>query len=148
MKYIGIFLIVAALGVIARFHFMDKKANEAPNFVGLMNGSFKKGPDKPNWVSSMVSSSDKGHYIAPIDNSYLNIDSIAKIIELEGGTVLKKDSNYLHAIFQTKFFKFIDDIQFLVQENTLHMMSSSRVGHSDLGANRKRLEGLRMKLSN
>lgn len=56
--------------------------------------------------------------------------------------IIKHDGNYLHAEFQTKWLKFTDDVELLLDRDnmTVHLRSASRVGYSDLGANRKRLE--------
>jgi uncharacterized protein (DUF1499 family) len=49
----------------------------------------------------------------------------------------------LRASQQTRFFRFIDDIEARVdpQARCLHVRSASRVGYSDLGTNRRRVRG-------
>ena len=57
-------------------------------------------------------------------------------------TQLKSESdNYLHYTFKTWPIPFIDDVEFLFDEEAklIHYRSASRVGHSDLGANSKRM---------
>ena len=46
---------------------------------------------------------------------------------------------------RTRFLKFADDVEFRVDplERVIHVRSASRIGHSDLGANRERIEDLR-----
>jgi uncharacterized protein (DUF1499 family) len=43
--------------------------------------------------------------------------------------------------------RFVDDVEFLLvpAERVIHVRSASRVGYSDLGTNRKRVEALRAK---
>ena len=43
---------------------------------------------------------------------------------------------------------FVDDVEFFLDENAnvIHVRSASRLGNSDLGTNRKRVEAIRAKL--
>ena len=52
---------------------------------------------------------------------------------------------YLHAEFKSALLGFVDDVQFMADPaaGVIHMRSASRVGYSDLGANRKRVENIR-----
>ena len=61
----------------------------------------------------------------------------SKIIELS--------DIYLHAEFESRIFRFIDDVEFLVNEDKkiIEVRSASRVGYGDFGVNRKRVEMLR-----
>lgn len=56
-----------------------------------------------------------------------------------------QQSDYLRMTFQTPWLRFTDDVEFYfsAKERLIHMRSASRVGHSDLGTNRKRLEAIR-----
>lgn len=62
--------------------------------------------------------------------------------ELPRITIDFESENYLHAEARSRIFRFVDDMEFLVDmENQLiHFRSASRVGYSDLGANRARME--------
>ena len=44
---------------------------------------------------------------------------------------------------------FVDDVEFLLDEDAkvIHVRSASRLGESDLGVNRKRIETIRAKLN-
>jgi uncharacterized protein (DUF1499 family) len=59
--------------------------------------------------------------------------------------IRNQQKNYIHAVAITAFFKFVDDVEFHFrpEEGRIDMRSESRVGYSDLGANRKRLEKIR-----
>ena len=50
--------------------------------------------------------------------------------------------HYVHAVFTTRWLRFRDDVEFSfdVDERVIHFRSASRVGRSDFGANRKRME--------
>ena len=59
--------------------------------------------------------------------------------------VVKEKANYIHAECRTRFLRFVDDLEFLFEDNdaVIHVRSASRVGYSDLGVNRKRVEQFR-----
>jgi uncharacterized protein (DUF1499 family) len=61
--------------------------------------------------------------------------------------LVTQTDTYLHAEFATAVFRFIDDVEFYVDETAgvVHFRSASRVGYSDLGVNRRRMEGVREK---
>ena len=61
---------------------------------------------------------------------------------MPGAKVVKTDANYLHAEFTSRLMRFVDDVEFLLDDanNLIHFRSASRIGHSDMGANRKRME--------
>lgn len=54
------------------------------------------------------------------------------------------DGGEIHAVFTTRILRFKDDVVFLFdpQARLIHFRSASRVGRSDLGANRARMERL------
>ena len=64
-----------------------------------------------------------------------------------GGSVRTRQPGYLHAEFQSKLFGFVDDVEIRFCEGGAAVRSSSRVGKSDLGANKKRVEQLRAALA-
>jgi uncharacterized protein (DUF1499 family) len=59
--------------------------------------------------------------------------------------IRRDESGYLHAECQSRLFRFTDDLELRLDaaRGVIHVRSASRVGHSDLGANRKRVEALR-----
>lgn len=56
--------------------------------------------------------------------------------------IVTANENYLHAEFVSALFRFVDDVEFLIdpEAGVIHFRSASRVGYSDLGANRRRME--------
>ncbi len=89
------------------------------------------------------------HQIAPLTFSgdpAAAFDRLKKIIEqTEGTTIVVSQPDYLHAEFQTKYLKFTDDVEFMLDaaKSEIHMRSASRLGRKDFGANRARLEKIR-----
>jgi uncharacterized protein (DUF1499 family) len=107
-------------------------------------------PSSPNCVSSQAADSE--HFIAPfkikgkLENAF---DALKKAVSEQSRTVITEASdNTLHAEATSLVFRFVDDIDAILDENAglIHIRSASRVGYSDLGVNRRRMEKLRASL--
>lgn len=59
--------------------------------------------------------------------------------------IITMDDHYIHAEFTSAFFRFVDDAEFYFdsEAKVIHMRSASRIGYSDFGVNRERLEKIR-----
>jgi uncharacterized protein (DUF1499 family) len=59
--------------------------------------------------------------------------------------LLEERDGYAAFECTTRLMRFVDDVELLLDApaGVIHLRSSSRIGHSDLGANRKRVEALR-----
>ncbi len=118
--------------------------------LGVNNGQLMLCPDKPNCVNSQAT--DEEHFIPPIhfigtrQNAQDRLLKILKSIERTNIIVTEKD--YIQVEFTSKIFRFVDDVEFYfpstkTEKLTINIRSASRLGHSDLGANRKRIENIR-----
>jgi uncharacterized protein (DUF1499 family) len=60
-------------------------------------------------------------------------------------TIINQQQHYIAATFTSKVFKFVDDFEIRIdaEEHQLHIRSASRIGYSDLGVNRRRVEQFR-----
>jgi len=105
-------------------------------------------PSSPNCVCSQEDPSDAEHYIEALDYdgpADKAVAAIAEVIESSARTTItNRSEDRVDAVFVTMIFRFKDDVSFLVDTDAkkIHFRSASRVGHSDLGANRKRLSAL------
>ncbi|MEM7600262.1 MAG: DUF1499 domain-containing protein [Verrucomicrobiota bacterium] len=125
------------------------KANK-PDNVG--RGHLAGGPAKPNWVSSVTRehSRESTKLIEPLtfdgDPNLAWAAARAAVAELPKTTIVISERNYLHAECSSPLFGFVDDLELKLSPNQqrIEIRSASRVGHSDMGANRKRVEQLRM----
>ncbi len=61
--------------------------------------------------------------------------------------VVQQEDNYLRAEFTSRLLRFVDDVEFLLGERGIEVRSASRLGHSDFGVNRERVEQLRQRLA-
>ena len=61
-------------------------------------------------------------------------------------TIVVADS-LIRAEFRTRIFRFTDDAIFLFDDakKEVHFRSASRIGYSDMGVNRRRMEEIRSK---
>ena len=59
--------------------------------------------------------------------------------------IIKQDERYIHAEFSSALLGYVDDVEFylLPDQQLIHVRSASRLGYSDLGVNRKRVEAIR-----
>lgn len=122
-------------------------AGEPPQNLGpTANGRLNPCPDSPNCVTSFAEG--ERHAIEPLQADLEEIRSL--IGELNNADVVESAENYLRAEFTTRLIGFVDDVEFLhyPEEGVTHVRSASRVGYSDLGANRQRIERLRQRLNN
>lgn len=123
--------------------------NSEEKRTGMINNKFKPCPKTPNCVSTMAPKEDKKHFITPISYNSSQEEAVEKMIQiinsLKGTTITVKDINYIHAIFSTKLLRFKDDVEFYFDDSSkiIHFKSASRIGSSDLGTNRKRMEKIK-----
>ncbi len=142
MRYVlyGVILLVA-LGVGTFFYLgQSSQGGTAP---GLVEGRLAPCPSSPNCVSSEADvPDDKKVDPLPVD-AWAQLP--AAITDM-GGVVTRQDDTYLAAEFTSRTFGFVDDVEFRLAEDAVHVRSASRVGYSDRGVNSERVAALRQKL--
>jgi uncharacterized protein (DUF1499 family) len=120
--------------------------------LGIDDSKLTPCPKTPNCVSSQAN--DEEHYIEPIRYSgsqQAAHDSLLQVIKTEKRTEIVADQeDYIRVEFTSALFRFVDDVEFYFPkekagEAVIHVRSASRVGSSDLGVNRKRIERIRSK---
>ena len=143
---IGVLLLIA--GQLGLFR------SSAPSDLGVKDGKLKPPSSTENSVSSQT-----GLYpdhpmrayaeIAPLNYSGDGTAALAKlrtsIESMAGAIMIRPEPLYLHVEFTSRWFKFVDDVEFVVDEkaSVIHVRSAARVGRKDLGVNRARVETIR-----
>ena len=130
--------------LLALLPFLTACAGEPPQNIGVRDGRLTACPDSPNCVSSFEA--DEEHSIAPLG---ANLDQIQQVLlSMDQANIVEQSGNYLYAEFTSSLMGYVDDVEFLYDaaSNTTHVRSASRLGYSDLGANRKRVEAIRARL--
>ena len=125
-------------------------AGKRPNNLGVRDGKLAPCPSTPNCVCSQ--SEDAEHKIEPL--TYKSTPEVAftqlkqAIASQPRTKIITESPNYLYAEFTSAIMKFVDDVEFYLDEDAkvIHVRSASRLGQSDLGVNRKRIETIRAKL--
>ena len=120
-------------------------AGERPANLGVNNGGLAACPGSPNCVSSLAT--DDRHSIAPLafngdpDGAFARLKQI--IVKRSDAAIIAESPVYLRAELRTTFF--VDDAEFLLdrEKRVIHVRSASRLGYSDLGKNRSRIEKIR-----
>lgn len=118
-----------------------------PNNLGIEEGQLADCPESPNCVSSQ--SADVVHKIDPFTyetSATEAFDSLKTIINsMDNAKIIREDEDYLYAEFTSAIMGFVDDVEFYLDEadRIIHVRSASRLGESDLGVNRKRVETIR-----
>lgn len=141
--------VVFAMSAGAVGLFLLSLTAERPTNLGVHSGRLTACPETPNCVSSQ--SEDREHWIAPISVPASNVSAIEVLAEIVRSMprtmVVEQTNDYLRVEFRSRIFRFCDDVEFLFepQSSRVHVRSASRVGHSDLGVNRERIELIRRK---
>jgi uncharacterized protein (DUF1499 family) len=142
------YLLIPALVVLAMFAVSCASQGKRP--LGMTDGKLSPCPRRPNCISS---EDDPGpSRIEPL--TFTGTPETAwvclkRAIQGTGGTIEREGSDYIWAIYKTRLFRFVDDIEFRmeVKDEVIHVRSASRVGYSDFGVNRKRVGALRQRFS-
>jgi uncharacterized protein (DUF1499 family) len=121
-----------------------------PTTLGDSGGRLSACPDSPNCVCSH--DPDPRHHIDPFPVVGSPRESIARLktllAERRHVRLVAERPDYLHFEFRTPLCRFVDDVEFLADATrpdaaVVQVRSASRLGYSDLGTNRKRIESIR-----
>ncbi|MGD1912089.1 MAG: DUF1499 domain-containing protein [Rivularia sp. (in: cyanobacteria)] len=147
MSFISRFLCVILLTLTTTLIFPASSFADSSN-LGVIDNHLAACPASPNCVVSQ--NGDEKHAIDPIPYHVASDkakETLLKVLTVVPRTeVIEETDNYIHALSKSRIFKFIDDVEFYfpTSENVIHMRSASRVGESDLGVNRRRMEQIRL----
>ncbi len=145
VRGIAFFIALLVVGFFVYVHYY----NEQPNDLGVTDGLLKACPTSPNCVSSQAERSDDEHYVESIiyrDNRkdvQLSLESF--LLNQGNARIVSSTLGYVHLEIKSKFIGYIDDVEFYLPEadSVIHVRSASRVGYSDVGVNRERIEQVR-----
>jgi uncharacterized protein (DUF1499 family) len=134
-------IIMMAIGLLG----MVGCAGERPQNLGSKEGLLLACPSSPNCVSSQAA--DEGHRIAPLAFNGDPDAAFARLKQVLGRrgdtTIIEEKAGYLRMELRTTLF--VDDGEFLLDQphSVIQVRSASRLGYSDLGKNRSRMEEIR-----
>jgi uncharacterized protein (DUF1499 family) len=114
---------------------------------GLVDGRLRPCPDTPNCVSSQSAVEDQA--VRPMRFEGDPQEAFARLVglvdTLPRTVLLQHDEGYAHFEVTTALLRFRDDLELQLDATAgvIHLRSCSRVGRSDLGTNRRRVEAIR-----
>ena len=139
---IGVLTVSAILGGQ-----MGLLSGKRPVGLGVQNGQLKPAPSSPNCVNSQATT--EYHKIAPVaikgDPQAAFERLKAVVTAMPRAKIVESKPEYLYAEYTSKLLGYVDDVEFYLDDKAgvIQVRSASRLGHSDLGANRKRVEAIR-----
>lgn len=126
-------------------------SGQRPANLGVKEGKLALCPNTPNCVSSQAA--DQEHGIEAIAYKSSPAEALAKLKSLIEGMertqIVTASDDYLYAEFTSGLMGFVDDVEFYLDSGSgvFQVRSASRLGQSDLGVNRKRIETIREKFA-
>ena len=120
-------------------------AGKRPGNLGAQGGKLTPCPDSPNCVSSQAD--DEKHRVSPLDFRGDPDQAFAVLKQVLGRrkdtAITEEKPDYLRVELRTVLF--VDDGEFLLDRarKVIQVRSASRIGYSDLGKNRSRMEEIR-----
>ena len=121
-------------------------AGTRPDDLGVSAGNLADCPGSPNCVNSQAP--DEKHGVAPFTYEGSREDAFSRLKKavstLKRTEIVEERADYLRMEVTSALFRFVDDVEFYFpEEKVIHVRSASRIGYSDLGVNRKRVEKIR-----
>jgi len=140
MKILLIILLTIFIGGLVYFFYLGFKS-QSGTAPGIVDSKLTPCSDKPNCICTEYPN-HKLHYTNALSHNQLNIKNITNAIESTGGVISIREDNYIAATYTSSLFKYVDDFELRIDADNdlIHIRSASRVGHSDMGVNLKRIE--------
>jgi uncharacterized protein (DUF1499 family) len=126
-------------------------AGTRPTDRGVKDSRLASCPSSPNCVSS--DDAETSNRIPAFQLALPAADAwrtVRSTISSQPRTkIITETGNYLHAESSSAFFGFVDDLELHLRpsQNLIAVRSAARLGHSDFGVNRNRVERLRSLLT-
>ena len=125
-----------------------------PDNLGVRDGHLAPPKPTPNNVNSQIDKrADAQHYIEPLRYSgdpRKAWAALRQVIDaMPRAKMVTAEPNYLYVEFTSKLMGYVDDTEFYLDEKTgvIQVRSASRLGRSDFGVNRERVESIRARLA-
>ncbi|MEA1923949.1 MAG: DUF1499 domain-containing protein [Pseudomonadota bacterium] len=121
--------------------------DNTPANLGISDSELTPCPKSPNCVSS--DARDSKHNIPPLQLIVPPSEAfqVARelVLKLPRTRIVNETTDYLHAECRSALFGFVDDLELHLRpaEGIIAIRSAARLGYSDFGVNRRRVESLR-----
>lgn len=152
---IAFYIVLAAIVLALVAAQVGLLSGQRPDDIGVKDGRLKPPSGTRNSVSSQA-----GLYPDHPQRTYATIDPLPwkaagaaqslKVLDaamrgMPGVTIVEQRPDYLYAQAQTRWLKFVDDMEFWANPTSgvIEVRSASRLGQEDFSVNRKRIEAIR-----
>ncbi|HEX4873233.1 MAG TPA: DUF1499 domain-containing protein [Nevskiaceae bacterium] len=133
---------------------MFKFHGRRPDNLGVRGGRLAGCAGRSNCVCSQEEAEVTGElgprHVRPFTFTGNPWDAMTRLVAVllaqPRARIVSQSRDYVHAEFESAFFGFVDDVEFLLDPaaQLIHVRSASRLGLSDFGVNRARVEDLRV----
>jgi uncharacterized protein (DUF1499 family) len=146
--FAGLFCLVTLVILAKPVFNISLFSGQFPDNLGVKQGLLQSCPISPNCVVSQ--NADDGHKIEPINYTIETAkvkELLLKVLTVVPRTkIIEQTDNYIRTESASALLGFVDDVEFYFpnDQKIIHLRSASRLGESDLGLNRRRLEQIRL----
>jgi uncharacterized protein (DUF1499 family) len=135
-------VVIVALVFVGLWIVVQFMVRNAPDGLGVHEGSLAECPDTPNCVCSDCERADKMPPLGFSNDPAAAKAALKAALKAKGIPIVQEQEHYLHAVATTPIMRFKDDLEFLIVPDAkkIQFRSASRLGKSDLGKNRARLK--------
>jgi uncharacterized protein (DUF1499 family) len=121
-----------------------------PSSLGVTEGRLAPCPGSPNCVSSEAAAAEQR--VEPLRYDGDAAEARARLLDVLNGMdrarIVQSTDDYVHVEFRSAVFGFVDDVEFYFSPpGTIQVRSAARIGYSDFGVNRERIETLRVRFA-
>ena len=131
---IGIVLLGAA--------FFGYRSYTAQESVPRYNGEILPCEGKPNCIST----AGPEEFLAAPWQLKGSFEKVKDFVKSQEPQILTDQENYLHVVFRSRIYQYPDEVVLKKNGDQILFRSSSRVGYSDMGVNKKRMQDYEVKL--
>jgi uncharacterized protein (DUF1499 family) len=137
-------MVYRVTGILVLCIFVSGCSGDPSRPLGASGGRLHPCPGKPNCVSTQ--DPDAKRVMAPLSFMGTKQETRDRILDIVQGMkrseIVEASDKYIHACFRSRVFGFVDDVEFLLDEDArlVHFRSASRVGTYDFGVNRRRMQ--------
>ena len=139
-------LAFVALGAWPLLRWMVGRASPMPAMLGVQaDGRLAPCPNSPNCASTFAT--EKPHTMPAIPYTGTSTAAQARLLAVlasldDDVTIITNRTGYIHAEFRTPSMAFVDDVEFLIDEQWagIQFRSAARLGYGDMGVNYQRMK--------
>ncbi len=154
MKF-AFYIVLAAIVLALVAAQVGLLSGQRPGDLGVKDGRLKPPSSTRNSVSSQAALTPDHPQrayasIEPLPFKAGGAAASMKALEtvlstMPGVTIIEQRNEYLYAQAQTRWLKFVDDLEFWANpaSGVIELRSASRLGREDFGVNRQRIEKIR-----